>query len=185
MCVASGVSITRTISSSTRDGNTVEQPTATTEQHRDLVDLQLVQHTGLERPLRRVRAVHHHVPVPGGGLRLCHRAGDPVESRTSPTDSSPPSDRAAGDWARRSGRRDDHRPSDRPAPRCADPPAPRRSAFHLVPQLPGRPGRPAELPSGVDDPLVQPVEVVAAGVVRPVVRTRDVPVERHRHVEHG
>ena len=44
----------------------LEQPTATTEQHRDLVNLQLVQHTGLERSLRRVRAVHHYVPVPGG-----------------------------------------------------------------------------------------------------------------------
>ena len=34
----------------------IEQPEALAEQHRDLVDLQLVQHTGLERPLRRVRA---------------------------------------------------------------------------------------------------------------------------------
>jgi hypothetical protein len=30
----------------------LEQPTATAEQHRDLVNLQLVQHTGFERPLR-------------------------------------------------------------------------------------------------------------------------------------
>jgi hypothetical protein len=78
MCVASGVSITRTISSSTRDGNTSNSRRPTTEQHRDLVNLQLVQHPGLERPLRRVRAMHHHVPVPGGSLRLCHRAGDPI-----------------------------------------------------------------------------------------------------------
>src|SRR4051812_10471853 len=34
----------------------LEQPAATTEQHRDLVDLHLVQHPGLEHPLRRVRA---------------------------------------------------------------------------------------------------------------------------------
>jgi hypothetical protein len=33
----------------------LELPTATTEQHRDLVNHQLVQHTGLERPLRRER----------------------------------------------------------------------------------------------------------------------------------
>ena len=73
MWVASGVSITRTISNSTRDGNTSNNRQPPTEQHRDLVDLQLVQHTGLERPLRRVRAMHQHVPVPGGGLRLRHR----------------------------------------------------------------------------------------------------------------
>ena len=60
----------------------------------------------------------------------------------------------------------------------------RAGRVHLVEQLPGRPGRPDELPVRGDEPLVQPVEVVAAGVVRPVVRTRDVPVERHRHVEH-
>jgi hypothetical protein len=30
----------------------LKQPTATTEQHRDLMDLQLVQHPGLQRPLR-------------------------------------------------------------------------------------------------------------------------------------
>ena len=51
---------------------------ATPEQHRYLMDLQLVQHTGLERALRGVRAMHRHVPVPGGGLGLCHRAGFPV-----------------------------------------------------------------------------------------------------------
>src|SRR5580658_3931155 len=32
----------------------LEQPSADTEQHRDLVDLQLVQHAGLERALGRV-----------------------------------------------------------------------------------------------------------------------------------
>jgi hypothetical protein len=37
--------------------------------------------------------------------------------------------------------------------------------------------RPADLAVGSDDPLVQPVEAVAAGVVRLVVRTGDVPVE--------
>src|SRR2546428_12939595 len=42
----------------------LELPTATTEHHRDLVNYQLVQHAGLERPLRRVRAMDHHVAVP-------------------------------------------------------------------------------------------------------------------------
>ena len=47
----------------------LEQPTSTTKQHGNLMDLQLIQRTRLERPLRHVRAMHHHVPVPGGGLR--------------------------------------------------------------------------------------------------------------------
>jgi hypothetical protein len=47
------------------------------------------------------------------------------------------------------------------------------AAEDLVEQLPSRPGRPGEVP----EPLVQPVEAVAAGVARFVVRTRDVSVE--------
>ena|SRR6516225_6237276 len=69
MCVASGVLITRTISSSTHAGSTSNSRRPATEQHRDLVNLQVVQHARLERALRRVRAVHQHLPVPGGGLR--------------------------------------------------------------------------------------------------------------------
>src|SRR6266508_2588850 len=48
-------------------------------------------------------------------------------SRTSPTDSSRRTGQAAGGWAPRSARRDDHLSSDRSAPRYADPPAPHRS----------------------------------------------------------
>ena len=40
--------------------------------------MQLVQHSGLERPLRRAGALPQHVPIPGGGFRLGHRAGDPI-----------------------------------------------------------------------------------------------------------
>jgi hypothetical protein len=47
----------------------LKQPAATTEQHRDLVNVELVQHTSLEGPLRRVPAVHQYAPVAGGGLR--------------------------------------------------------------------------------------------------------------------
>src|ERR1022692_2184652 len=46
----------------------LEQPVATAEQHRDLVDLQLVQHAGLESALRRVRTKHRHVPDPAALL---------------------------------------------------------------------------------------------------------------------
>ena len=74
--MASGVSITRTTSSSTRDGSTSKQAAAGAEQHGDLTDLQLVQHAGLERPLRRVPAEQHDVAIPRGGLRLHHGALD-------------------------------------------------------------------------------------------------------------
>ena len=62
MCVASGVLITRTISSSTHAGSTSNSRRPATEQHRDLVNLQVVQHARLERALRRVRAVHQQQP---------------------------------------------------------------------------------------------------------------------------
>jgi hypothetical protein len=54
MRMAYGVSITRTISSSTRR-QILEQPTAMTEQHRHLANLNS-SGTGLERPLRAVYA---------------------------------------------------------------------------------------------------------------------------------
>src|SRR5262249_55682119 len=44
----------------------VEQPAAGAEQHRDLMDLEFVEHAGLEREFGQPRAVHHHVPVAGG-----------------------------------------------------------------------------------------------------------------------
>jgi hypothetical protein len=53
----------------------------------------------------------------------------------------------------------------------------RTGRVHLVEQLPGRPGRPDDLPVRSGEPIVQPVEAVATGVARFVVRTRDVPVE--------
>ena len=80
MWVASGVSITRTISNSTRDGST-------SNSHRPPLSS-----NGLERPLRRVRAMHQHVPVPGGGLRLLLARlaeGNPVAIRVQRCDTYP------------------------------------------------------------------------------------------------
>ena len=54
----------------------VEQPEPLTEQRRELVNLQLVQHTGLQRPLRRVRAMHHHIAVPGADFNVRRVPGD-------------------------------------------------------------------------------------------------------------
>ena len=45
------------------------QPTATTEQHRNLVDLQLIQYAGLKRSPCRVRAMHQQIALPHGFLR--------------------------------------------------------------------------------------------------------------------
>ena len=78
MWVASGVSITRTISNSILTGSTSNSRRPATEQHRDLVDLQFVEHTSHEGRLRRGRAMDEDVTVPCGDLRLFHRAGDPV-----------------------------------------------------------------------------------------------------------
>ena len=39
-------------------------PTATTEQHRNLVDLQLIQYAGLKRSPCRVRAMHQQIALP-------------------------------------------------------------------------------------------------------------------------
>jgi hypothetical protein len=60
----------------------------------------------------------------------------------------------------------------------------RTGRSYLVEQLPCQPGRPDEFSPVRREPLVQPHEAVTAGVARFVVRTRDVPVERHRHVKH-
>jgi hypothetical protein len=54
MCVTSGVSITRTMSSAIRDGKTSNNPPPAAAQHRDLIDLQLVQHRGFEHLLRQL-----------------------------------------------------------------------------------------------------------------------------------
>src|SRR4051794_547335 len=42
------------------------------------MDLHLVEHPCLDCTLRDVSAAHLDVPVPGGGLRLCHGAFDSV-----------------------------------------------------------------------------------------------------------
>jgi hypothetical protein len=51
----------------------VEQQAAVAQQHRDLVDLQLVEHARPERELRRPGAMDQHVPVARGRLGACHR----------------------------------------------------------------------------------------------------------------
>jgi hypothetical protein len=86
---------TRTISSSTRDDNVLRRHHRTGP---DLMDLQLVQHAGLERPLRGVPAEHVHVAIPGAAF-ACAIALAIHRSRRSPADSSRPTGRAAGDWA--------------------------------------------------------------------------------------
>ena len=52
----------------------VEQPSTPAEQHRDQVDLHLVEHAGRNRLLGDGAAAHLHVQVAGSGLRLGHRA---------------------------------------------------------------------------------------------------------------
>ena len=65
MCVASGVVDHPNDLQLDARRQDLELPTAATEQHRDLVNHQLVQHTSLQRPLRRVRAMHSTYAVAG------------------------------------------------------------------------------------------------------------------------
>lgn len=54
----------------------------------------------------------------------------------------------------------------------------------FVNQLSGRPGRVEEFPVGCNEPIVQPLAIVAEGVIEVIVRAGDVPVEGHRHLKH-
>jgi hypothetical protein len=161
----------------------LEEPSATTEEHRHLMALQLVQHPGFQRPLCRVRAMHQHVARASGGLGLCHRALDPIGHVGH--------QRIVG-----------HRGTGRPVTDYEDGDAVVVSApvidllrkppthedctgrIYFVYQLSVWAGWPEELPIWSDKPLVQPHEAASAGVARFVVGTSDVPVEGHRHVEH-
>jgi hypothetical protein len=61
-------------------------------------------------------------------------------------------------------------------PSCDD----RTARVHFVDQLSGRPEQLDELPTR-SEPIVQPVIIIAA---EEIVGIGDMPVERHRHVEH-
>ncbi|HET9303259.1 MAG TPA: hypothetical protein VFO20_10820 [Propionibacteriaceae bacterium] len=54
----------------------------------------------------------------------------------------------------------------------------------FVNQLSGRPGRVEEFPVGCNEPIVQPLAIVAEGVIEVIVRAGDAPVEGHRHLKH-
>src|SRR5258708_2474316 len=149
MWVASGVSITRTISNSTLDGNTSNSRRPPPNSTGIWWICNSSSTPGLERPLRGVGAMHQHVPVPGGRLRLSHRARDTFghvfHQRIV-------GDRGTG-WPMAGH-------EDRDAVMIAFPvigllhSAPARQhrtgRVHLADQLSGRPGRPEELPVRTD-----------------------------------
>jgi hypothetical protein len=137
------------------------------------MDLHLIQHPGLERPLRRVRATHLHVPVPGGGLRLRHCAFDPIghvrDQRIAPT---------GGRAGRPVAGHEDRETGMITAPvihelRRPPPSEDRPGGVPFVLELPSRTGRVAGLLVR-RGPLVQPLAVLAA---EEVVRVGDVAVE--------
>src|SRR5262249_53368882 len=148
----------------------VEHPPPTAEQHWDLGDLQLIQYPGLERPLRRVRAMYQHVAVPGGCLCLRHCALDPIEDVRHQWIVG---DRGTG-WP--VAWHEDGATVVITAPvidLLHGAPSSQNGAVpvhDLVVQLSSRPGRSDELAVWTDEPLVQPHKAVAAGVVRLVVR---------------
>jgi hypothetical protein len=184
MWVASGVSITRTTSSSTRAGSTSSNRRARAEEHGDLMDLQLVEHAGLERPLRRIPAEHNDVALAGGGLRLRHRALDPVGDVG---DERVVRDRRAGRPVAGDEDRDAVLVTAPVVDLLDGPPAgdDRAGRQGLGDELLGGSGLRVQRPVlAVAVPLVQSHEAVAAGVARVVTRPGDVAVDRHRHVEH-
>src|SRR6266700_6745017 len=140
----------------------LEQSAASAKQHRDLVELHLVQHPGLQRPLCRVRAVHQHVPVHGRRLRLRHRVLDPIGHIRH--------QRVVGHRGRR---RPVAEHEDRHAVmitfvmidllRGTQAHQHRTGRLHLVEQIPRGSGRSVGLPVRGGEPLVQPHETVAAG----------------------
>ena len=164
----------------------IEQSAPATEQHRDLVDLELIEHTRFERRLRRIRAVDEDIAVTGGSLRLRHRADDPVGHIRD--------QRILHD---RRPRRAVTGHEDRDALVVITAPVidlfngiatgqDRAGRFAFVEKLFAYPQR-LRVRTSVRSkpvPLMQPHEVIAARVGRFVVRPSDVPVNRHRHVEH-
>src|SRR3954454_23426471 len=57
-------------------GEAVEESAPLAEEHRDDVELELVEDTGRERELRDARSVHEHVLLARGGLGPGHHLGD-------------------------------------------------------------------------------------------------------------
>jgi hypothetical protein len=160
----------------------LEKSATAPEQHRNLVNLQLIEHTRVERPLCRIRAVDQHIAPTCSGLRLCHRAGDPICH-------------VRHQWIRH-GRR-----TRRPVTGHEDwdavvvITAPVIDLFHGIATGENRSGRfdlvekllaysrwisGLHVRPGVRSkpiPLMQPHEAVATGVVRSIIRTSDVPVK--------
>jgi hypothetical protein len=56
---------------------------------------------------------------------------------------------------------------------------------HFIYQLSGWPRWPEELPFRCDSPVMQPFAAISKAVAGFIVRTSDVAVERHRHIEDG
>lgn len=154
----------------------VEEPPAVPEEDRDQVDLHLVDLPGSEKRLGRARAMDHDRPIPCGCASLTGAVVD------------------VGDESRVAGW---HVPvvhlvgedEDRHAVVVVALPAP--GEFEGPPAGDHRAGRQClavDLAAGtVGFPVVEPVEepsaVASELLARPIVRTGDIAVERHRHVQ--
>ena len=165
-------------------GEVSEQRSSRAQEHRDQVDLELVEHARAQARLRQVGAVDQHVRVACGPLGLAHRALDPVchvvdqvrrrRGRLSPgghedRDAVVIAVPAAGDVERTAA--DEH-----------------RSRRHrLVEDLTARPRRPqaGDPVASVAEPVVKPLAAAAEALGGIVAGSGDEPVERHRHVEDG
>ena len=168
-------------------GEAVEEAAPLAEQHRDDVELELVEDAGGERELRDRGAVDQHVPVAGGALGLGHRGRDVVHIG----DQRPLADVDAGLTAAEDPDRHAVVVVAAPAAGRLEGPRPATTApvaMNSSTTWPLAP-LPAEISlwpaSGRQGPLVQTVPAVAQPVVRSLVGPGDESVEGHGHVENG
>jgi hypothetical protein len=169
-------------------GEALEQPAPLAEEHRDHMELELVEDAGGECELSGSGPVDEHVLFSGGLLGPSHRGRDVVHvgdqrhlrelgGRLVPAEdedrhavvvvAAPPTGRLEG-----------------PAPGDGRP-----GGHEFVHDLAVDTARPAD---GIDvdiaagrQPVVQPEPTVAEAVARPRVWPGDEPIERHGHVENG
>ncbi len=165
----------------------LEQAAPLAEEHRDDMELELVEDTGCNCELRRSGAVDQHVPVARGLLGPSHRTRDVAQ-----VGDQRPLPQIGGVVA---GEDEDRRAVvvvAAPATgRLEGPPTgdDRAGGHQLVHDLAVDAARTAdgfEVDVAVlHRPLVQAVSAVAEAVVRSLIRPGDEPVEGHGHVENG
>jgi hypothetical protein len=166
-------------------GKPIEEPSALAEQHRPQLDLDGVEHAGLEGLLGGVGTVHEDVAIAGGRFGLVHAGGDAVGDVVDLLE------RVLGGWL--VGRNEDrHAVVMVAAPVAGEVPGPlagdhRAGGQRLVKHdlAIGVAGSErldaARVAAAAPEPVHEAHAVDAGRVLGVVVRSSDEPVQRHRH----